>query len=77
MRTVKLVLLLTLAIAVAAVVLQNQAPLRVQFLWLTGEVPGVILLFMTAVAGFIIGLTAALMVKSGAKPKPWNREKNE
>ncbi|HDP98377.1 MAG TPA: DUF1049 domain-containing protein [bacterium] len=67
MRTVKLVLILALTIALAVFVLQNQAPWQVRFLWMTGELPGVILLFLTAVAGFIVGLTAALLVKRGAK----------
>ena len=37
MRMIKLVLLLVLAIALAAVVLQNQETVQVRFLWLTGE----------------------------------------
>ncbi len=69
MRSIKLVLLLVLAVALAAVVLQNQASWQVRFLWLTGEVPGVILLFLTAAAGFIGGITVALRVKRGARPQ--------
>jgi uncharacterized integral membrane protein len=69
MKSIKLALLLVLVIAMAAVVLQNQAPWQVRFLWMTGEVPGIILLFLTAAAGFIAGITAALLVKRGAKPR--------
>lgn len=67
MKSIKLVLLLVLVVALAAVVLQNQAPWQVRFLWLNGEVPGIILLFLTAAAGFIAGLTVALLVKRDAK----------
>lgn len=63
MKSIKLVLLLVLVVALAAAVLQNQASWQVRFLWLTGEVPGIILLFLTAAAGFIMGVTAALLMK--------------
>jgi uncharacterized integral membrane protein len=66
-NSIKLVLLLMLVAALAAVVLQNQAAWEVRFLWLTGEVPGIILLFLTAAAGFIAGITVTLLVKRGAK----------
>ena len=69
MKSTKLVLLLVLAVTLAAVVLQNQAPWQVRFLWLTGEVPGIILLFLTAAAGFVAGITAAFLVKRDAKPQ--------
>jgi uncharacterized integral membrane protein len=65
-RSSKLVLLLVLVVALAALVLQNQALWQVRFLWLTGEVPGIILLVLTAAAGFIAGITAALLVTRGA-----------
>lgn len=67
MKSIKLVLLLVLVGALAVVVLQNQASWQVRFLWLTGEVPGIILLLLTAAAGFISGITVALLVKRGAK----------
>ena len=69
MKSIRLVLLLVLVVALAAVVLQNQASWQVRFLWLTGEVPGIIVLFLTAAAGFIAGITVALLVKRGAKPQ--------
>jgi uncharacterized integral membrane protein len=64
MRKLKSGLLLTLAVVLLVIVLQNQAPFQVRFLWLSGQVPGIILLFMTAAAGFIIGISATLMWKS-------------
>lgn len=69
MNSIKLVLLLVLVVALAAVAFQNQGAWEVRFLWLTGEVPGIILLFLTAAAGFIAGITVALLVKRGAKPQ--------
>ncbi len=76
MKSMKLVLLLVLVVALAAVVLQNQAPWQVRFLWLKGEVPGIILLFLAAAAGFIAGLTVALLVKRDAKPHNSRQEKD-
>lgn len=69
MRTIKLVLLLMLAVALALVVFQNTAPVQMRFLWLRAEVPAVLLLFLTAAGGFILGLLVALLVKSGPKPQ--------
>lgn len=69
MKSIKLVLLLLLVAALAAVVLQNQGPWQVHFLWLTGEMPGIILLFLTAAAGFIAGISAVFLMKRGVKTK--------
>lgn len=68
-NSIRLVLLLVLVAALAAVAFQNQASWEVRFLWLTGEVPGIILLFLAAAAGFIAGITVVLLVKRGAKPQ--------
>ena len=77
MKSITLALLLVLVVAVAAVVFQNQAPWQARFLWLTGEVPGIIVLFLTA-AGipwlFIVssnerylhGIAAALQQQSAS-----------
>ena len=51
MKTIKLVLLLMLAVALVAVVIQNTATIQVRFLWPTGEVSGILLLFLTAAGG--------------------------
>ncbi|MDZ7721537.1 MAG: LapA family protein [candidate division KSB1 bacterium] len=59
------------------VVSQNQAPWHVRFLWLTGDVPGIILLFLTAATGFIAGITATLLVKRRAKPQHKNESNNK
>jgi len=66
-RLVKLLLLMILIIALVAIVIQNQDSWRVDFLWMSGEMPAVILLFLTAAAGFIAGVTVALLAKHGTK----------
>ncbi|MGM0600615.1 MAG: hypothetical protein ACQETH_12465 [Candidatus Rifleibacteriota bacterium] len=66
MKTIKIVLLVILVGALVAVVLQNQVTWEVNFLWLTGELPGFVLLFLTAAAGFISGIIATLMIKREA-----------
>jgi uncharacterized integral membrane protein len=75
MKSLKLTLLLVLVVALATLVFQNQAPWQVRFLWLTGEVPGIILLFLTVAAGFVAGLTVALLVKRGTTTKAVDRKK--
>jgi uncharacterized integral membrane protein len=68
-KSIKLGLLLVLVVSLAAVLLQNQAPWQVSFLWLTVEVQGIILLFLTAAAGFIARITAVFQVNHGTKPQ--------
>lgn len=67
MRTFKLVSLLVLVIALVVIVLQNRAPWQVHFLWLTGHMPGILLLFLTAAAGFVAGVIATLLLQRGSK----------
>ena len=61
MKSIKLVLLLVLIVTLTALVLQNKVPWQVRFLWLTGEVPGIILLFLTAAAGSIAGIQSSAL----------------
>jgi uncharacterized integral membrane protein len=72
MKRVKLTVLLLISLGVVLVVIQNTAPVQARFLWMTAEVPAIVLLFVTAVGGFVAGLLAALLVKRGpqfrAKP---------
>ncbi|PKL46159.1 MAG: hypothetical protein CVV42_17535 [Candidatus Riflebacteria bacterium HGW-Riflebacteria-2] len=67
MKSLKLVLLVLMVAALTAVVVQNQAPWPVRFLWMSGEMPGIILLFLTTAAGFIMGITVTLMMKRDNK----------
>lgn len=79
MKIIKLILLVALLISLMIVTLQNQASVKVHFLWLTGEVPAVILLFLTATGGFLMGLLVPLLIreKQKRKDKKKRREKEE
>lgn len=67
MKSLKLIFLLVLILCMAALVVQNTAPIEARFLWLTAEVPAIVLLFLTSAGGFIAGLLIALIVRSSAK----------
>ncbi len=69
MNRFKLVLLLVLAAALGVLIIQNTAPIQMRFLWVSAEVSAVVLLFLTAAGGFILGLLAALIVKRSGKSK--------
>lgn len=69
MNGIKLALLLTLSLALVLVVIQNTAPVQARFLWFTAEVPAIVLLFLTAAAGFIAGLLVTLLIRSGTKSR--------
>lgn len=69
MKTIKQVLVLTISIALVLVVVQNTAPIQARFLWFTTEMPMILLLFLTAAGGFILGLIVALLSKGGTKHK--------
>jgi len=67
MKNIKLFLFLLLSIILVLVVVQNTDPIQARFLWLTVEVPAIILLFVTAAGGFVSGLLVALLMKSREK----------
>lgn len=80
MKTIKLVLLLLLVLGLMILVFQNQAPIEVRFLWMRGTVPAILLLFLTAASGFVLGLLAPLFVarrRSSRSPGPPNSEKQD
>jgi uncharacterized integral membrane protein len=66
-KKLKLVVMLLVAVALAAVVLQNQAAIEVRFLWWTGTISAIVILLLTVVGGFILGLLTALFLKTGVK----------
>jgi uncharacterized integral membrane protein len=75
MKITKVIILLILLVVLIVVVVQNTAPVQARFFWLTAEIPAVVLLFLTAVVGFILGLIVALLIKNGKKSKErGNRE---
>ena len=67
MISFKLLLLILLVLALGLVAFQNQASWPVRFLWMTGEMPGIILLFLTAATGFIAGIVVAFLVRHKSK----------
>ena len=69
MQRVKLAVLLLIGLGVMLVVVQNTAPVQARFLWMTAEIPAIVLLFVTTVGGFVAGLLAALLVKRGQHSK--------
>ena len=75
MKITKLIILLILSVALIVVVAQNTTPVQARFFWLTAEIPAVVLLFLTAVGGFIMGIIVALLIKNGTKPKERGKKK--
>jgi len=63
MRIIKQVALVVLGVVLAVIILQNTAPVRVQFLWMTGQMATVLLLFLTAVGGFAMGVIVTLLMR--------------
>jgi len=61
-RTAKLVVLAIMAAVVGALVLQNTAPVQARFLWMTAEMPVIVLLVLTTLGGFAIGAAVTLML---------------
>lgn len=67
MRTLKQVLLVILGLFLTVIILQNTAPVRIQFLWFSGHISTVLLLFLTAVGGFAMGVIVTLLIKGRSK----------
>ena len=66
MRIAKQVSLVVLGVLLTVIILQNTAPVRVQFLWMSGQMATVLLLFLTAVGGFAMGVIVTLLLKGKA-----------
>jgi len=69
MKKTKLLLLLAIVVLLAVFVLQNREPWQVRFLWLSGEIPAIVVLFLTATAGLVAGIIAVLLVRRGTTKK--------
>jgi len=68
-KKLKLALLLVLAVCLLLVVFQNTVPVQVRFLWFAREMPAVILLVLTAAAGFVAGLLTAVLLGRRQGPR--------
>ncbi len=59
MRRIKPAILIVVGMILMLLVVQNTAPVQAHFLWMTAEVPVVVLLFVVAIGGFVSGLLVA------------------
>ncbi len=62
-RYVKPIALLLLVVALLIVIAQNRAPVQTHFLLITIEMPQILLLALTALAGFAVGLLVPALVR--------------
>ncbi len=70
MKRIKPAVLVVVGMLLMLLVVQNTAPVQAHFLWMTAEVPVVVLLFLVAVGGFVAGLLVAWLSHRGAeRPK--------
>ena len=69
MKTTKLMSLLALMMALSAVLIQNQSDWQFRFLWFTVEMPSAILLFLTMVAGLLLGFIISILLKQDINQK--------
>lgn len=67
MKNAKLVGILILSLLLVSVVAQNTGPVEAQFLWIHLETPMIILLMLTTVGGFMLGLLVALLLRRGKR----------
>jgi uncharacterized integral membrane protein len=70
MRNFKLVIASLLAILVAVVVVQNREQVATHILFATVMMPHAILLFITAAAGFALGVILTLSLNTKRKQTP-------
>jgi uncharacterized integral membrane protein len=67
MRNLKIIIASILAIIVAIMVIQNREPVATHLLFATVVMPHAVLIFITAVAGFVLGILLALSVNTKRK----------
>ncbi|MBE0425707.1 MAG: DUF1049 domain-containing protein [Nitrospirae bacterium] len=67
MKTAKLIGILALVLVLGIVIVQNRGPVRTHLLFITIEMPHILLLLLIAGGGFALGLLVALFNRS--KPK--------
>jgi len=77
MKKVKLILLILLGVIVVLLVVQNTSLIEARFLWFKVEVPAIVVLFVTAVGGFVSGILVALFIKNANTTKINEGESHE
>jgi len=76
MKKIKLVLIVVLSISLVLLIAQNTTQVRGRFLWLTTDVPLILLLILTASGAFMLGLLVAIIMKNSAdNPKRSERRR--
>ena len=77
MKKTWLILLLVLAVLLIIIIIQNRGLVRTHFLFITVEMPHILLLFITACFGFAIGILVSLLTgqKKGKERKPESQER--
>lgn len=68
MKNLKLGLVLALVAALGIVILQNRDPVETHFLFFTFTLPRIVLLFLTALGGFVAGILVVLFTTRRPKP---------
>jgi uncharacterized integral membrane protein len=69
-RCVKPAVLLLLVAALLTVIAQNRAPVQTHFLLVTVEMPHILLLALTALGGFVVGLLVSALRRRRVWPRP-------
>lgn len=69
MKRVKIAFIVLLCVLLIILVIQNTDPVEARFLWLTTQLPMVILLFVTTAGGFILGMLVSLFVRKERRKK--------
>jgi len=64
MNTGRLIGILVLVIVLGIVFIQNREPVRTHFLFITIEMPHILVLLLTAGGGFALGILTALFARS-------------
>lgn len=60
MKIVRIIVILVLVFVLGAIIIQNRAPVKTHFLFVTIEMPHILLLLLTAAGGFALGLFVTL-----------------
>lgn len=66
MKQLKTILMVVILTAMAILFLQNMASVEIRFLTFVVTMPQILLLFVTATAGFALGVLVGMLKKSGA-----------
>jgi uncharacterized integral membrane protein len=69
MQRIKITLLVLLSATVGAIIVQNRAMVKTQVLFTSFELPLILLLGLTVLTGFVLGLLVSALSKSRPAPR--------